>query len=198
MHWVLGTNGPNRVYGSGGIRYWKDGRDVPDILTCVIDYPTTSTHPAFNMQIRVNFTDGKGGQGTLLRLVGTEGALDFVGNTLVLKRNPLPNKPEYGGYDSLFTFPEKIQEEFVSQYKMKYYDVPPKLAGGNEVVFNPPEGYDDRDDHWANLIAAVRDNKQIVENATYGLRAAGPSLAANESYFKKRIVTWDPEKMVYS
>jgi hypothetical protein len=37
-----------------------------------------------------------------------------------------------------------------------------------------------------------------VENATYGLKAAGPSLAANESYFNKRIVKWDPAKMVYS
>ena len=72
------------------------------------------------------------------------------------------------------------------------------ISEPGEVVYSPPEGYDDRSDHWANLIAAVRDNKTIVENATYGLKAAGPSLAANESYFNKRIVKWDPAKMVYS
>ena len=53
-------------------------------------------------------------------------------------------------------------------------------------------------DHWANLIAAVREGKPIVENATYGLRAAGPSLAANASHFGKKIVNWDSQRMEFS
>lgn len=197
LHWVISSDGPDTVYGSGGIRYWNDGRDVPDILTCVVDYPKSATHPAFNMQIRVNFTDGGGGQGTVLRLVGSEGVLDYVNGNLRVARNPFPKKPEYGGYDSLFTFTKDMQKKFVEQYKMKYYDVPDLVNGPSEITYEPPEGYDDRNDHWANLIAAVRDGKTIVENATYGLRAAGPSLAANESYFNKKIVKWDTKQMKF-
>ena len=197
LHYIISSDGPNTVYGSGGTRYWKDGRDVPDILTCVVDYPNTPTHDAFNMQIRVNFIAGGGGEGSL-KLVGSEGTIKYQGNNIYLSRSPFPNKPEYGGYDSLFTFPEAVQKEFVKLYKAKYYNVPEMLSEPGEVVYSPPEGYDERNDHWANLIAAVRDNKTIVENATYGLKAAGPSLAANESYFNKRIVKWDPMKMVYS
>jgi predicted dehydrogenase len=199
LHWIIGSDGPNRVYGSGGLRYWKDGRDVPDVLTCVVDYPEAATHPAFNLQIRVNFVAGGSGGEGLLRLVGTEGTLSFVeGASLTLSRSTFPGRPGYGGYDSLFTFPKAVQDEFERQYHLQYYDVPQSINEPREIVYRPPEGYEDRNDHWANLIAAVRDGKEIVEDATYGLRAAGPSLAANESYFKSRVVGWDPQQLVYS
>jgi predicted dehydrogenase len=197
LHWIIGSDGPTRVYGSGGLRYWKDGRDVPDILTCVVDYPQAATHPAFNLQIRVNFVSGGGGESSL-KLVGSEGTMRIAGDTLTLSRAPFPAKPGYGGYDSLATFPKAIQEEFERQYDLKYYDRPDSIKEPSEVVYAAPDEYDDRADHWANLIAAIRDGKTIVENATYGLRAAGPSLAANDSYFTKRIVTWDPQKLTYT
>jgi predicted dehydrogenase len=197
LHWIISSDGPNKVYGSGGLRYWKDGRDVPDILTCVVDYPQAATHAAFNMQIRVNFVAGGGGEASL-KLVGSEGTLKFAGNSLTLSRTPFPSKPGYGDYDSLFTFPESVQNEFAKQYGLKYYDVPPNINEPSEIVYSPPDGYDDRDDHWANLIAAVRDGKTIVEDATYGLKAAGPSLAANESHFNNRIVRWDHQRLQYT
>ncbi len=197
LHWVIGSDGPTRVYGSGGLRYWKDGRDVPDVLTCVVDYPQAATHPTFNLQIRVNFVAGGGG-GSSLKLVGSEGTLAFAGNSLTVSRRPFSGKPGYGGYDSLSTFPKSVQDEFVRQYRLEYYDVPPNINEPSEMIYEPPQGYDDRDDHWANLIAAVRDGKPIVEDATYGLKAAGPSLAANESHFKNRVVTWDHQKLAYA
>ncbi len=197
LHWIISSDGPNRVYGSGGLRYWKDGRDVPDVLTCVIDYPQAATHPAFNMQIRVNFVAGGGGAASLT-LVGTEGSLTFARNSLTLSRTPFAAKPGYGGYDSLATFPQAVQDEFVKQYELEYYKVPSHVNEPREIVYSPPEDYDDRDDHWANLIAAMRDGKPIVQDATYGLRAAGPSLAANESHFKNRIVTWDHQRLRFA
>src|SRR5690606_809452 len=30
---------PKSVVSSGGIYYWKDNRDIPDVLNCVFDYP---------------------------------------------------------------------------------------------------------------------------------------------------------------
>jgi len=197
LHWVIGSDGPTRIYGSGGLRYWKDGRDVPDVLTCVVDYPQAATHPAFNLQIRVNF-EAAGAQGSTLSLVGSEGRLTFAGDSLILRRAPFSARPGYGGYDSLETFPQSVQDEFVRQYKLKFYDVPPEVDEPAEVVYTAPEGYDDRDDHWANLVAAIRDGKPIVEDATYGLKAAGPSLAANESHFTNRIVTWDSDTLQYT
>jgi predicted dehydrogenase len=145
LHWVISSDGPTKVYGSGGLRYWKDGRDVPDVLTCVVDYPEAATHAPFNMQIRVNFVSGGGGEASL-KLVGSEGTMKFAGNSLTLARSPFPTKPGYGGYDSLATFPKDVRDEFVKQYHLEHYDVPPNINEPSEITYSPPEGYDDRDD----------------------------------------------------
>ena len=60
MHFVTGAIGPTRVYATGGLRFWKDGRDVPDVLLGLYDYPKTDRHPAFNLALRVNFVYGAG------------------------------------------------------------------------------------------------------------------------------------------
>jgi hypothetical protein len=41
----------------------------------------------------------------------------------------------------------------------------------------------------------MRTGKTVVEDATFGLRAAGPALLTNESYFKKQAIHWNPESM---
>jgi hypothetical protein len=41
----------------------------------------------------------------------------------------------------------------------------------------------------------VRSRQPVVEDAVFGLRAAGPAVLANVSYFEQRPVVWDPEKM---
>jgi hypothetical protein len=41
----------------------------------------------------------------------------------------------------------------------------------------------------------VRGEKKIIEDPTFGLRAAGAALLANESYYQGKPVQWDPESM---
>ena len=72
--------------GTGGLRYWKDGREVPDVLLGMFDYPESDTHPGFNLSLRVNFVDGTSGS-TFLRLVGSEGAMDVTWTDVVLRKN---------------------------------------------------------------------------------------------------------------
>jgi hypothetical protein len=66
------------------------------------------------------------------------------------------------------------------------------------MVYKAPEGYTGNSmhyDHLANWFDAIRGNGETVEGPVFGLRAAGPALASNISYFEKRIVKWDPENM---
>ena len=45
-------------------------------------------------------------------------------------------------------------------------------------------------------VAKARENaKPVVEDATFGFRAAAPALSCNESYFTKKIIHWDPINM---
>ena len=41
IHVITGSQGPDKIYASGQIAYWKDGRDVPDIMTAIMSYPET-------------------------------------------------------------------------------------------------------------------------------------------------------------
>ena len=86
LHFVVSSNGPTRIQAAGGLRYWKDGREVPDVLLGVFDYPETDAHPGFNLSLRVNFVDGTSGS-TFLRLVGSEGAMDVTWTEVILRKN---------------------------------------------------------------------------------------------------------------
>src|SRR5216683_2308264 len=55
LHYATRSLGPTRVMATGGLRYWKDGRDVPDVMLALLDYPKTGTHPDFTLALRVNF-----------------------------------------------------------------------------------------------------------------------------------------------
>lgn len=49
--------------------------------------------------------------------------------------------------------------------------------------------------HFMNFFDAIRNGKPVVEDATFGLRAAGPTLAGNKSFAEKKMVEWDPVNM---
>src|SRR5689334_10198800 len=38
LHLVTGSLGPDRIVATGGLRFWNDGRDVPDVMLAMIDY----------------------------------------------------------------------------------------------------------------------------------------------------------------
>jgi len=190
LHVITGSNGPTRIVTSGGLRYWHDGRDVPDVFFGMYDYPKTRSHPAFNLMLRVNFADGSGG-GSRIRLVGSEGEIRVSGNSVALKKSKMPKAPGY----AVETFAESMQERFIEAYERTYPPERPEMQAPREILYQAPQGYDDTFDHFVNFFDSIRTGKPVVENATFGLRAAGPALASNLSYIEKRVINWDPEKM---
>ncbi len=63
------------------------------------------------------------------------------------------------------------------------------------LQFTSPQGYNAHHEHVKNFLDAIRNGTEVVEDATFGLRAAGAALASNMSYFEKKVVLWDPENM---
>ena len=195
LHLITGSVGPEKIYATGGLRYWKDGRDVPDVTLGLYDYAEQSTHPAFNVQMRVNFADGSGG-GSRARLVGTEGVMTVGGRSIQIEKKGLDTKPRYDSYDSYMTFSKPEKKRFAKWYGEHYKsDKRQKVIEPSELDYSAPDGYSDHIDHWNNFASAIRQGTKIVEDGTFGLRAAGPSLATNVSYFENKIVSWDPVKM---
>ena len=115
-------------------------------------------------------------------------------NDFKIKKHKLPEAPGYGGWDTYNTFTKAQQEAYVQQYNTKYPEAMRK-GDRSESKYAAPPGYDDRQDHFVNFFEAMRSGKAVVEDATFGLRAAGPALLTNESYFKKQPIHWNPESM---
>lgn len=195
VHFVTNSMGPTRIFSSGNLAYWKEGRDVPDVMTSIMDYPKTAQHEAFQMVLRVNFANA-GKISDVTRIIGNEGQIEFSEDNLILTKKRLPIAPGYGGYDSFFTFTEPVQQEFVKQYDAKY---PPESRAAEpvkEVRFEAPKDDDPHGKHFADFFANVRTGSQgTIEDPVFGFRAAAPVLACNESYFEKKVVNWDPVTM---
>jgi predicted dehydrogenase len=192
LHFITGAQGPTRVFATGGLRFWKDGRNVPDFFIGVYDYPATPTHPVFNLILRVNFVNGAS-EDSGFRFTGTDGIMT-IGRTVTLSREPQSSEPGY----TIETFSQSMQEAFLKRYHQRYPESKPSattLPASRQEVYEPPEEYSDHRDHHLNFALAIRSRKPVVEDATFGFRAAGPALASNISYFENRIVHWDPAAM---
>jgi predicted dehydrogenase len=193
IHYVLNSLGPVRIYSTGGLRYWKDGRDVPDVMLGLFDYPETKTHPAFTLTLKVNFVSGAG-EDSGFRFTGSEGRMEIAGNSVIITKTPRETEPGY----TIGTFPEKVQEQFLEQYRKEHprTDVQADSMRPAEVArYSAPRGYSDQRHHHENFIAAVRSRKQVVEDAVFGFRAAGPALLCNQSFFQQKVLHWNPETM---
>ena len=69
VHMITDTTGPSRAMATGGLRFWKDGRDAPDVMMALYDYDK-----GFNLAVRTNFVDG-GSESMGFDFVGSEGSM---------------------------------------------------------------------------------------------------------------------------
>jgi predicted dehydrogenase len=184
LHFVTGSIGPNKIMATGGLRYWKDGREVPDIMLGMFDYPETQAHPAFNLSLRVNFVDGTGGT-NYLRMVGSEGSMTVEWDKVTVFRNSEnidPNDPLTKNNTSATG-----SKEFVYERKSMAKVEPEKT----EYAAAP--GYKGAHfDHFYNWATAIRNKGSVVEDPVFSYHAAAPALLCNDSYFSNKIIQWDP------
>ncbi len=197
LHYVLDALGPTQVMASGGVRYWNDGREAPDVINALLEYPETASHDAFTLILKANFADGSGG-GYSYRFVGSEGVIEVRGNKLTLKGSrrwvpTLQNLVE--GYNSVRTFAKAEQEAFSADYK-KYRttkSTDDKVA--EDLEFEGPN-FNTRVAHYQHFANVIRNGGDIYENAAYGFRACAPTLLVNESSRASKAFRWDPINMV--
>src|ERR1700738_26169 len=109
-HFITGTHGPTRAMATGAIRFWKDGRDAPDVMLGLFDY-----REGFNLSLRVNFVDG-GEESEGLIFTGSEGKMEIAGHAVSIGRVPLPKEPG----NMIGTFTESMQKRVMEGYRQKY------------------------------------------------------------------------------
>ena len=185
-HFITGAYGPTRAMATGGLRFWKDGRDVDDVMLALLDYPE-----GFNLSLHVNFVDG-GQESEGFLFTGSEGLMEISGRTVSVTRTPLATEPGY----TVSTFADAMQKEYTEQYRKKYPVQHPSGPPPQAVeAFSAPQGYSDSYDHFHNFFQSVRTRKPVVEDPTFGFRAAGAALLSNVSIARGNVVHWNPETM---
>jgi predicted dehydrogenase len=193
IHVILDSMGPNKVFSSGQLSYWNDGRNVPDVMAAIMEYPESSTHPEFQLTLRVNFASGKGPT-NFVRFIGDEGVMEVSGNSVTINHSIMPEAPGIGGWDSLDTYPESMQKELLDQYNRKYSEKQ-KTRPTKAPIRYVAENQDKHKDHFINFFEGVRKGSPVIEGPEFGFRACAPCLLCNDSYFGEKIMNWDPVKM---
>lgn len=189
LHVVTGALGPTRVYSTGGLRYWKDGRDVPDVMLSAMDYPD------FTLTLRVNFKSSvPRGEAFGLRFVGSEGIMMASMDDVRVSKQPRESEPGY----TIDTYSAAQQKLILADYRKKYpvhTVAPEQLESTDTMHFTQPPGYSSHLEHHRNFINAVRTRKPFFEDGVFGFRAAGPALLTNTSLNEGKVCVWDAESM---
>jgi hypothetical protein len=192
LHVATGSLGPNRIYATGGVRYWKDGRDAYDVVLALMDYPKTAKHSEFTFALRVNLASGAAPPERFgLKFVGSEGTMEVTMGGVTLDRKPREAEPGM----TLDNFDKATQKKILADYRKKYPTQRPTPDGmrpdGSER-YTPPRSHNAHVDHIQNWVTALRTRKAFFEDSTFGSRTAGPSLAVNLSLEKQTAINWDP------
>ena len=69
------------------------------------------------------------------------------------------------------------------------------LEPGVAETYRPAPDYSASEHHFQNFFDSIRTGAPMVEDAAFGLRAAGPAVVSNLSYFENRPYAWDPVAM---
>jgi predicted dehydrogenase len=179
MMFMLSINEPpKQAMAVGGIRRWKDGRNMPDVHASLYYYGELPVYMRLNLSTEMPET---------YRFQGSKGILEVT--EFGLSYTPQSGKDSAPSYYAA-GFPRAMRDA----YEKKWHEEnDPKL--GQEPVpesmsFRAPD-YDDMKPHLWTFFEAVRSRKPVVEDAVFGHNAALACHLANESYFRKTAVFWD-------
>jgi hypothetical protein len=169
---------PKRAMAVGGIRRWKDGRNMPDVHAVLYEYGGLPVYMRLNLGTSMPET---------YRIQGSKGILEVTGSSLTF--SPQSGKDEYPSYYT-GSYPADMRKAYLEKW---HAENDPKFgqAPMPEVIsFHGPD-FDDTRPHLWNFFEAVRARRPVVEDAVFGHHAALACHMANESYFRRSPVTWD-------
>jgi predicted dehydrogenase len=180
MMFMLALNEPPRQAAAvGGIRRWKDGRNMPDVHAVLYYYGDLPVYMRLNLGTEMPET---------YRIQGSKGVLEVTGSGISFTpQSGRDSAPSYYAY----SFPQALRDAYFAQWHKDNDPKPGQTVPLPETItFNGPD-FDDVDPHLWTFFEAVRTRRPVVEDAVFGHHAALACHMANESYFRKSAVTWD-------
>ncbi|MGA7341012.1 MAG: Gfo/Idh/MocA family oxidoreductase, partial [Terracidiphilus sp.] len=180
---ITGIHTPaGRAYSSGGLYHFKDGRDFPDLLETLYDFP--SPNGGVQVRLHCNQNNNSGDEG--LTFYGSTGTMVMTGKTVTFTPQDVRPKFESYGWGGMT---EAQRQKGMDDWKAAHPEPPAPLPDAES--FSLPQGYDDTAVHLANFFQAVATREHVVEDEVFGNNAAIGCHLANHSYFHKSIATWN-------
>lgn len=181
LHYVMDVKAPSSVVSQGGLWRWRDGRNVPDVLHSMYEYPE-----GFIADMYVNLANAFPLKNTLI--MGTEATLELTPRKIVIyPENVQTEVQHYGTYG------------WPADLKAAYYQERGYTADGKPKTPPPPKKQPkeipvpSKPSHYEQFIIALREGKESPESAAEGHYAAGAGHLANIAYRRKRQTWWDPD-----
>lgn len=185
IHFLMDAKAPSRVLAMGQLYRWKDGRDVPDTLNAILEYPE-----GFTVNLSATFNNQVTAEGSF-QILGTEGTINLAGGLEFI--------PERAVEDNRWiveSWPKHLEEAYYRDPKVRQLELPdtrpPKAV---EVVERyAHEGLNTTILHLQHFLESIRTRKPYWQDALAGHRAAACAHMINLSAKQGRVVEWDFER----
>src|SRR5512145_335535 len=181
MMFILGVNEPPKQATSvGGIRRWKDGRNMPDVH--LVQYYYGDLPVSMRLNLGTEIQEG-------YWFHGSKGVLELTGSRITL--SPQTGRDTWPSYYVTNSYPSALRKAYEEQW---HRDNDPKLGQALTLsesrTFVAPD-FDDTRVHLWTFFEAVRSRKPVVEDVVFGHNAALACHMANEAWARRSAVTWD-------
>ncbi len=179
MMFMVGLNeAPRQAFAVGGIRRWKDGRNMPDVHAVLYYYGDLPVYMRLNLGTEMPET---------YRIQGSKGLLEVTGSEIrFTPQSGEDTSPSY--YTG--SYPGALRRAYEQQWHREH---DPQLGHeplSETTVIRGPD-FDDVRPHLWTFFEAVRSRKPVTEDVIFGHHAALACHMANESYFRQGPVSWD-------
>lgn len=181
MQFVLGINEiPKRVAAFGGIFRWNDGRNMPDVHPVLFEYANVPVY--MRLSLGTETTE-------VTRFMGSKGIIELTEFAVTYSPQAgVDLSPSY--YAG--SFPSRLRDPYYSAWHAQHDPQPGQEPAPESQSFRGND-YDDLRPHLWKFFEAVRTRQPVLQDAVFGHHAALGCHMANESYFRKSPVYWDPD-----
>lgn len=177
---------PKTANSSGGIYYWKDNREIPDVLHCVFEYPDRNLTLMYSGNLASSRSRGR-------VFMGHDASMELGSNVIITADQ---NSTRYaGGIKSgaidpsspMISFnPNVGQIDAVTSASEKYY-----ASRGLTTTSVNGKQVDVTHLHMREWLKCIRNGGTPSANIEMAFQEGITCIMANRSYLEKRIVVWD-------
>jgi len=179
VNWFLGTH-PKRVFASGGIDYYRDGREVCDNISCLYEYEIAPPKQR-PYTVRVNYTSicNNAYEGAAELIMGTQGSLYLTSAKGLLFQEQPADSVNWDA--SAGNAAANANAAVVTAGKTLKLSNDPWAHRGAPVEIDIAEGNDTRDELMSFLDHVRRRDVRTIADANVALADCATILIANQS-----------------